>query len=408
METRTMVGAGAPPPPSEVKVRTMKSDLASMAKSGGGMPSFQSVEVNNLSVEKEYTTPSHAVNMATPVEMAQPVAVVQPVQPTQPTVTQPIQTVPVQQFQPAGPAQVAPPQQPAFQQPPASQVLTVETAPRKDFYPIFIVAVVALLAIGGVGYFAYITFFAGTSPTATTPTQTAALPVVTATTTPTSTAVGSVPTTPTAPTTPSASSQAATLTNADELSSAHVSLFKKPADQTIAIDLSDISPSSYRKIMLNSLATANAASSIIEISPKADDGASINIQGLFSVAGTSLFNEQTLASFNPDATFFVYHDKSGLWPGYVLAMNAGQSSSSVAAAVEQLEQSDNIGNLFLTPPGTPSSDGFTDSTSAGVPVRVLPFSGISFPFYFSYGWYGNNLILSTSNNGFTAAVAGLQ
>lgn len=39
----------APPPPPEVKVRTMRSDLESMAKSGGGLPRFQSVRVAGLS-----------------------------------------------------------------------------------------------------------------------------------------------------------------------------------------------------------------------------------------------------------------------------------------------------------------------------------------------------------------------
>ncbi len=36
----------APPPPIEVKVRTMKSDLAAMARSGGALPTFESVKVN--------------------------------------------------------------------------------------------------------------------------------------------------------------------------------------------------------------------------------------------------------------------------------------------------------------------------------------------------------------------------
>ena len=36
---------GAPPPPQEVKVRTMASDLASMAASGGGLPQFQNVKI---------------------------------------------------------------------------------------------------------------------------------------------------------------------------------------------------------------------------------------------------------------------------------------------------------------------------------------------------------------------------
>jgi len=40
------VVSGVPPPPQEVKVRTLKSDLESMAKSGGGLPQFQSVPVS--------------------------------------------------------------------------------------------------------------------------------------------------------------------------------------------------------------------------------------------------------------------------------------------------------------------------------------------------------------------------
>jgi len=40
----------APPPPSEVKVRTMRSDLASMAQSGGGLPKFQNVKISGLTL----------------------------------------------------------------------------------------------------------------------------------------------------------------------------------------------------------------------------------------------------------------------------------------------------------------------------------------------------------------------
>jgi len=35
----------APPPPEEVKVRTLKSDLASIAASGGGLPRYQNVKI---------------------------------------------------------------------------------------------------------------------------------------------------------------------------------------------------------------------------------------------------------------------------------------------------------------------------------------------------------------------------
>ncbi len=39
---------GAPPPPQEVKVRTMASDLASMTASGGGMPRFENVKITSV------------------------------------------------------------------------------------------------------------------------------------------------------------------------------------------------------------------------------------------------------------------------------------------------------------------------------------------------------------------------
>ncbi len=39
----------APPPPAEVKIRTMRSDIASLvASGGGGMPGFENVKVAGL------------------------------------------------------------------------------------------------------------------------------------------------------------------------------------------------------------------------------------------------------------------------------------------------------------------------------------------------------------------------
>jgi hypothetical protein len=46
----------APPPPPEVKIRTMRSDIESMAKTGGGLPQFQNVKVSNLSAGQPSTS----------------------------------------------------------------------------------------------------------------------------------------------------------------------------------------------------------------------------------------------------------------------------------------------------------------------------------------------------------------
>ncbi len=45
------------PPPTEVKIRTMKSDVAGLAASGGVLPRFQNIKVSGLSLEKGIDTP---------------------------------------------------------------------------------------------------------------------------------------------------------------------------------------------------------------------------------------------------------------------------------------------------------------------------------------------------------------
>jgi hypothetical protein len=65
---------GVPPPPAEVKVRTMRSDIASMTASGGGLPQFQDVTVAGLAMEREapavVAAPEAAAEMARAVENA--------------------------------------------------------------------------------------------------------------------------------------------------------------------------------------------------------------------------------------------------------------------------------------------------------------------------------------------------
>ena len=55
--------ASAPPPPTEVKIRTMRSDLAGLTASGGGLPKFENVKVAGLSLDtKMDTTVAHQRN----------------------------------------------------------------------------------------------------------------------------------------------------------------------------------------------------------------------------------------------------------------------------------------------------------------------------------------------------------
>jgi cytoskeletal protein RodZ len=334
----------APPPPSEVKVRTMRSDIESMAKSGGGLPSFANIKVSGLDAPK------------------------------------------------------------------VSETVVVRAQSKSNFFVIvLVIIIIAVVAVAG--WFAY-KIFLGSRQTTTTsqsqPVQQTAqttASVATPTTTVPILALGATATgTATAPTTPFT----------------HVSFFKTPADQILKLTLSATStPQMYNKQLLTLLATANKNASVIEIDAKDASGNAASINELLATQNAQVLNPLTLASdFDPDATFFVYRDKNGFWPGYVIALAPGQSWVAVQSSVQQIESSQDaaaIPNLFLAAGasaatiGTPSTDGFTGSVIGSSTVRVLPFFGGTVPAYFVYGWTPDNqyLILSTSQNGFAAALTRL-
>ncbi len=110
---------GVPPPPAEVKVRTMRSDLQSMAKSGGGLPQFQNVSVAGLQVEREAPGAVAAPEVA--AQMARAIAA--------PSVSAPA--------------------------PVGEEVPVSSSGGSSHTVGIILVIVVAVLAIAAVGYFAY-------------------------------------------------------------------------------------------------------------------------------------------------------------------------------------------------------------------------------------------------------------
>lgn len=123
-----------PPPPMEVKIRTMRSDIESMRKSGGGMPSFQDVAVKGLSMEKEYH-PSAVTQTPMPPPTSAPVQASAPVS------------------SPMPPREVAP-----TPVPPTQEISSAPAASGSHLVPILIVTLVALFALAAVGYFAYTLF----------------------------------------------------------------------------------------------------------------------------------------------------------------------------------------------------------------------------------------------------------
>ena len=51
-QNQSLSSPNVPPPPAEVKVRTMRSDIDGIAKSGGGSPQFKTVPVEGMDLAK--------------------------------------------------------------------------------------------------------------------------------------------------------------------------------------------------------------------------------------------------------------------------------------------------------------------------------------------------------------------
>lgn len=141
----------APPPPAEVKIRTMRSDIESMMRSGGGAPSFQNVAVSGLSLEREvHQAPiAERTPMPAPASFSIPAAPVVKVPASAPA-TPDTATGTATGFAPTADA--------AGVTSPAAQEFTPEPTSGSHLVPILIVTLVAIIAIGVVVYFAYILF----------------------------------------------------------------------------------------------------------------------------------------------------------------------------------------------------------------------------------------------------------
>ncbi len=195
----------------------------------------------------------------------------------------------------------------------------------------------------------------------------------------------------------------------------HQSLFRKPADQVLVLALNTTGGAStaadletFNQKLQTLLAAANKAATLIEIEVKDASGKDMSIGDILAAANETVIDPAALAQhFNSDATFFVYRDKNGFWPGYVLVLRSGDNWLFSSADVAKLETSPSIANFFLENVGAPSPDGFTDSTISGVAVRVLPYLNAPVPAYFVYGWTKGELVLGASQGGFSAAVSRL-
>lgn len=109
--------------------------------------------------------------------------------------------------------------------------------------------------------------------------------------------------------------------------------------------------------------------------------------------------------FEEDYTIALYQDSNGVWPVYLLKLNAEASPVEAQTEISKLESSSNIANLFLSDPGMPSAAGFKSGQAAGLPTRYLTYSqkgaGLNI------AWSKDTLILSASYNGLKKVASSL-
>lgn len=345
----------APPPPTELKIRTMRSDLESMQRTGGGSPQFQNIAIPKLSLGDE--TPDS-----------------NPIPAHIPSITAPL------------------------------GVGEESASGGSHTWLMVALIIIAVLAVGFLGYAGYHVFINSTNDTNGTPAATPG-----GAQTPPATSANQAAPTSTAGASPSAS---APQTAGPFI---HASLFKKPADQTLIFTLGGGTSGAatnaaqlqtFSQQLAALLAGAKTGTSVIEVAVQTPDKYGVSAGNLLAAMNAPVLPAQALAHFNQDATLFVYKDKNGLWPGLVLALNPGESQTSAGADVAQVESASSIANFFLTNVGAPTG-GFVNGTTGANTVRVLQFVNVTPPAYFVYGWHGNDLILSASEDGYAAAAAHL-
>ncbi len=114
-----------------------------------------------------------------------------------------------------------------------------------------------------------------------------------------------------------------------------------------------------------------------------------------------LTNDFFSGHFEPEMYAFVYRDRRGTWPGYVLKLKPQETPILLQLDLIKIEtQTSSLVKLFYASPGKMVSE-FSDDQLSSEPIRSAVFTKGSF----YYGWfYDQYLILSTSFEGLKQAL----
>jgi len=188
----------------------------------------------------------------------------------------------------------------------------------------------------------------------------------------------------------------------------HQSFFRRSPDRNLTLNLASPGlPQTYVQNLQTQLAGVSASSSFLEIYLAGANGSPPGWNQFAEGLGAKLFTPDFWQNnFQPDFTFFVYRDKSGAWPGYVLKLQPSASVLVLQGSLLGMEPAtSSLANLFLSAAGTPVG-GFADAQIANQLVRSLSYSepGANLVYGLVFNQY---LILSTSLDGYKQALSRL-
>ncbi len=203
-----------------------------------------------------------------------------------------------------------------------------------------------------------------------------------------------------------------TSTTSQTVSFVHQSFFRIAPDTTLPVNLalpSAVPQSDLQKIQaaLSSSTLSASVTPFTEVTVTDANGGPLTWPKFLTIAAIpALSPDFWQTNFEQDLTFFMYTDKLGSWPGYILKLQPGRSPLVLQTQLLKIENTTaSLGNLFLISPGVATSS-FTDAQVNGQPVRMLvyPKPGAALV----YGWSFNQyLIISTSLEGYRQAVSHL-
>lgn len=263
-----------------------------------------------------------------------------------------------------------------------------------------IVSFVVVIALGALGYFVVYPMFSTSSPSKT---QTVQINTTTENQAPTSTGE-TQPVAVVTTTTESTSSSETTTTPVVATSTepvVHQSLFQN-TDGSITLN-NPIKASALDGLNLGT----SKEPAFVEVAFDDQNGNPIGFSDLMkSLISADLTQSGLSQAFNPAYTSgFVYVDSSGQrWLGFAAKLSATSTLVDEKASFAQIfESNTNLKNFFATDPGTEGAWKNGDPTTSN---RYVLFSKNGYGL--DYGWKNDTLIISSSYDGYKAAIQNLK